>query len=365
MSRLLLYVCRMHIAGRDEEINEQRIGIEVFRRKPSFDSGADSIVRSHATRLRQRLDVYFKTEGKAEPFRIDIPRGGYIPRFYREELQPAPPAEEVSSDQLPSSPVQAPTPLETEAPTRRFEQQNSFLRPLLIGVAVVLVAIAGLYVSRLLPGTNQAPRQTEVERRFWGGLFGNGKRTLLVTGDSGLVLYETFARKDVSLPDYVAGNYHQAPEPSAAVSPEIERDLSSRRYTSVADLNLAIRLSRLPEWSDQHAEVVFARDLRASDAVRSNLILIGSRQANPWVSLVDSSMNFVLTSDGNGRYYFLNRHPLPNEQSIYRPSQNGSVTSDSSVYALICYRAGDSDTGKALLLSGIWQSGTQAAGTMC
>jgi len=73
LSKLLLYVCKMHLAGRDEEINKQRIGIDVFRRSPSFDSGSDSIVRSHATRLRQRLEVYFDGEGTAEILRVEIP----------------------------------------------------------------------------------------------------------------------------------------------------------------------------------------------------------------------------------------------------------------------------------------------------
>jgi hypothetical protein len=86
LSKLLLYVCRMHIAGRDEEIKEQRIGIDVFRRTPSFDSGSDSIVRPHATRLRQRLELYFTTEGSSETLRIEVPRGGYTPRFFPVQL---------------------------------------------------------------------------------------------------------------------------------------------------------------------------------------------------------------------------------------------------------------------------------------
>jgi hypothetical protein len=108
--------------------------------------------------------------------------------------------------------------------------------------------------------------------------------------------------------------------------------------------------------------VVFARDLRAADASKSNLVLIGSRQANPWVSLVDESMNFILSPDGNGRFYFVNRHPLKGEQPFYLPSQPGSGTAYSSVYALICYRPNNPGMGKILLLSGLWQSGTETAG---
>jgi hypothetical protein len=76
--------------------------------------------------------------------------------------------------------------------------------------------------------------------------------------------------------------------------PPITTDLASRRYTSFVDLGISSQLSHLPQWSHEHVETIFARDLRPSDANASNLILIGSRQANPWVSLIEPSMNFVL-----------------------------------------------------------------------
>lgn len=72
-------------------------------------------------------------------------------------------------------------------------------------------------------------------------------------------------------------------------------------------------------------------------------------------------MNFVLTPDNSGHFYFLNRRPVSGEKEIYAPSKPGSM-SDSSVYALICYRPNIPGMSKVLLLSGLWLSGTQAAG---
>jgi len=371
LSKLLLYVCRMHIAGRDEEINEQRIGIDVFRRSPSFDSGSDSIVRSHATRLRHRLELYFTTEGRGEKLRVEVPRGGYTPHFF--PVEPNVPLDGTASPQFAEDRQDEPGNL----PELAFVEAPAGVPPLpsrsigkwalafLAGMIVALTLLGlTLHFSRLavLQAWKKSSKQSGVEKAFWNSLFADGNRTLVVTGDSGLVLYESIERQEVTLPDYIAGNYQVSANSSDPMHSMLQKDLPTRRYTSVADLDLAVRLSRLPQWDDQRAEVVFARDLRAADASKSNLVLIGSREANPWVSLVDESMNFILASDGVGHFYFVNRHPLKGEQSIYLPSQHHSGTADSSVYALICYRPNNSGMGKILLLSGLWQSGTEAAG---
>ncbi|HTV53467.1 MAG TPA: hypothetical protein VMI06_00970, partial [Terriglobia bacterium] len=81
LSTLLTYICDMALKGREAEINEQKIGRDVFGRSQDYDSAVDGIVRSQASRLRQRLEMYFEQEGSNEPVRIVIPRGGYVPVF--------------------------------------------------------------------------------------------------------------------------------------------------------------------------------------------------------------------------------------------------------------------------------------------
>ncbi len=81
LSSLLAYVCDLTLNGRVKEINEQKIGEAVFGRPRNYDSSIDGIVRTQASRLRQRLELYFSEEGVDEPIRIVIPRGGYVPVF--------------------------------------------------------------------------------------------------------------------------------------------------------------------------------------------------------------------------------------------------------------------------------------------
>src|SRR5260370_20920306 len=73
LSSLLIYVCDLTLNGRAGEINEQKIGEDVFGRPRDYDSAIDGIVRTQASRLRQRLDLYFTDEGSIKPSTMIIP----------------------------------------------------------------------------------------------------------------------------------------------------------------------------------------------------------------------------------------------------------------------------------------------------
>src|SRR5437762_7544880 len=74
LSRFLRFVVERHLEGRDHELKESLIAIEVFGRKPDYDPKQDSIVRSEATRLRLRLIEYYAGQGSGDPLVIDLPK---------------------------------------------------------------------------------------------------------------------------------------------------------------------------------------------------------------------------------------------------------------------------------------------------
>ncbi|QHN02906.1 winged helix-turn-helix domain-containing protein [Granulicella sp. WH15] len=378
----------MAILERFEEINEQHIGVAVFGRSPDYDSAADSIVRSHATRLRQKLEQYFRGEGRHEPLRIEIPRGGYVPRFYpgastdsAQTLTSSPaPSVAPSEPDLPASDTTKPheawpaAPLTFEEPApsgkRIFGSRSivllSVLTTLLAG-GLLLGMVRHLRRDAMLAAGRASNSQSPIERRFWDTLFSaNGKtRTIIVSGDNGLSLYETITGHEVSLEDYLDGDY-QNPDRIRGIrseaSVDLTLDISSRRYTSFVDADLAEQLSHLPQWTPTNAGTVFARDLRAADAATSNLILLGSRQENPWISLAESSLNFVLVPDGKRGFQYLNRNPRAGEISIYGYKDNHGNFGAANVYGDVAYLPNPGGQGMILVLSGMWISGTQSAG---
>lgn len=372
LPKLLLYVCKMAIAERVDEINEQRIGVEVFGRPRDYDPAVDGIVRSHATRLRQRLELYFSSEGAHEPLRIEIPRGGYVPHFYSGEksthavLAPVAAMEESSS--IAVTEVHAGAMSASDANPRRGRKWGlPFLAGLLLAALTILV-VGHFRNDDAVAAAHSDVRQTEIERRFWSSLFPSNGRTLVVPGDSGLVLYETVTGREITLGDYLSGIYRDPghieanTQGKSAASQKLSADLASRRYTSIIDLQLASQLQYLPQWSRQHAVVVYARDLRPQDADASNLILIGSKEANPWVSLVQPSMNFILVPDNKWGFHFQNRNPLKGEAKEYAPQESSGAIGSPAVYGDVAYLPNPGGNGMVLVLSGLWMSGTQSAG---
>jgi len=125
---LLRYLVQEELAGRGDRLKAYAIATEVLGRGQSFDPAQDSIVRVEIGRLRKALDLYFATEGRYEPVRIQIPRGANRPRI-------------VTGD---PGPTEAPPP--AAAPVRRFG--------LVAGVAMAAMLAAG---AALLVWQRRAP----------------------------------------------------------------------------------------------------------------------------------------------------------------------------------------------------------------
>jgi TolB-like protein len=85
MSRFLRFLVERHLQGRENELKESVIAVEVFNRRPEYDPKQDSIVRTEAGRLRARLAEYYAVEGHAEPIVIELPKGAYLPTFRRSQ----------------------------------------------------------------------------------------------------------------------------------------------------------------------------------------------------------------------------------------------------------------------------------------
>ncbi len=93
LRNFLLYVTECAIREAPEEATEQQIGINVFQRLPGYNSSEDSIVRTHARLLRQKLAAYFVDEGSSEEIIIEIPKGHYLPLFRPAGITSVPPKE--------------------------------------------------------------------------------------------------------------------------------------------------------------------------------------------------------------------------------------------------------------------------------
>jgi len=352
LSSLLLFVTRESLTGRHDELREQIIGERVFGRSVGYDPRDDNIVRSHASRLRHRLDTYFREEAAGEELRVTIPRGSYAPLFERVESKPT--EEEPSVFGSPAA-FERPVALPHIGTIHRADFTPWFAGGF---AALLLLAIGGwwfAYHGRIAAaGENNSPTH-----RLWSAMFSNSHDTLVVPADSSLVLLKSFTGHSVDLADYASGQYLSNVRCQAACDPQLLLSLAKHRYTSLADLKFAVAVTHMPEALPNRTEIRYARDLQLEDLKQKNLILIGSLDADPWLELFQGKMNFVLNDDKtNVPLGIIDRKPLPGEQSEYIYDNKGPA---SRGYAAIAFLPNISGTGNVLVVQGFTLADTQAA----
>jgi hypothetical protein len=349
LSSFLCYVCDQTLKGRADDLNEQRIGEAVFGRSHDYDSSIDGIVRTQGSRLRQRLDRYFAEEGAGEPVRIVIPRGGYVPVFEPRRATGASAAAtgagSAESGQAEASPL---TPSRVnEAPAGK----RSLWKMLV--VAAICVVVVLLLVVRFGP-VKLKTRDSHAEvHPLWSHLFGNGERTLIVPGDSGLVIWEGLTKQKVNLAEFLKGDYRSAH--SANSVQNIADDLSNRRYTSIVDLEAVQALMRIAATQKSDLDMRYARDLQTNDLKEYNIILVGAPEANPWVELYEPMMNFQFHKDPvSDSFTIINRSPRGKEPQRWDFSTG-------SAFAIVAYLPGLRGNGNGLLIGGTSMTGTESA----
>jgi hypothetical protein len=81
LARFLRFTVDHALAGKSAALKEYLIGTEVYDRRPPYHPSVDSIVRSEARRLRNKLRQYYESVGKDDPVFIYYRTGSYAPAF--------------------------------------------------------------------------------------------------------------------------------------------------------------------------------------------------------------------------------------------------------------------------------------------
>jgi PAS domain S-box-containing protein len=77
----LRFIVEAKLRGEGERIKGYTVAVSALGRPDDFDPQADPIVRVEAGRLRRALERYYAGAGANDSILIDIPLGGYVPRF--------------------------------------------------------------------------------------------------------------------------------------------------------------------------------------------------------------------------------------------------------------------------------------------
>ena len=356
LSKFLLFVVAETLEGRENEITEHQIGVQVFDRAQGYRTIEDNIVRNYARQLRKRLAEHFAGEGCKELYRIDIPVGGYVPVFVRIPDNSA--GVESRAISLPVEIEAQPSP----ALVQRWEfstvGQWGWKRWLLALSFLVVYSVVVVGVTKYMAGRSSAPIQPVGSAHpLWAALFGGPGNTFIVPADAGFNLLEDLSRRPLPLAEYIKGGYLELP--LEGVDAHSADDLRTQQFTSFVDFQTVAALTRLPEYNPQRVFLRFPRDLRLDDLKNANAVLIGSVGSNPWAAIADGGANFrIVYRQGMEGATIVNVHPQPGEASSYLSHWNEPAH---ETFALIAFRPNLGGNGHLLLLQGLDVAGTQAA----
>lgn len=337
LQEFLVYACKHALAG--ENVHEQQIGHEIFKRASDYPTSEDNIVRVAGSQLRKRLDEYFATEGKNEPITISLPKGSYMPVF--------------------------------RARVAGGNAKSAISVRMVASVSAVILLVASLAASawlwnenrRLRSPASAAHSSKSAVATVWGPLLRGEQHTLLVAADSSLALLQDTLHVPVSLREYTNREYISTLKASVA-DPKLKawvQWMGSRQHTSFGDLTIARRILDLARDLGGEVTLRYARDLTTRDLKSYNIILLGSRRSNPWVEIFESRMNFRSAQDERtATPYFVNTSPQKGEPATFGLGSAGGALGEAySVVALLPNLAG---SGNVMLIEGASMEGTETAG---
>lgn len=322
----LFHICELALTGREDEINEISIGIRLFGR-PNFDPSIDGIVRSHASRMRQRLDQYFEEDGSAESIRLIIPKGAYVPVF---ETRPVfPNAEPQAELQEPELPIANPPAVTAQNPSRPHRTIQ------ILSMALLLASIIIVWLIVNLHHRTADPAERIEKHPLWAMLFGGGRHATVVCSDTGVAVLQDLTGQQVSLSGYLNDDYRTNTSVPVGTTSDVLRELAARRYTAIADVGILLRFYNLPGIGPDRIQFRYARDL-SPDAIKDGTtVLIGSAYSDPWVRPFESHMNFVFRDDPLRRGSFIINHHQ-NRANCQSTTIAGPIPRRESMVSLLC-----------------------------
>jgi hypothetical protein len=333
---LLCFLAERTIHGQAQDLSEHRIGSAVFGKAQDYSVVEDSSVRVHVRQLRLKLHEYFDGEGRGESVVVEIPKGAYTTLFRNA-------GHEAFAEPVVSGPGSI-----------------SWIRLLPWALATVFLITTLAAWFRRAPVAPPPP---------WplAALFDSSNLPVqVVVADINYGMMRLVDEQPVTLEQYLSPSYRSGaafttPHPTAR-DVRVNKYLSGSLLTSYADVVVVDTFMRLSGNSSDRLAVRSARELRPRDLEQGAFVFVGSPSSNPWVSYFQDKLNFQEREGvvGESLKFFQNQHPKPGEQASYQGlAFTGSSGEDYATISLLPLANG---RGSVLILQGLQQEGTEAAG---
>jgi hypothetical protein len=349
--QFLEFICEKSLGGEADTLKERTIAVEVFGRAPQSDLGEDTIVRVGAREVRKRLAQYYVTpEGLAAEVHIDLLPGSYAPEFRWANAQ----KEDVTRERVP-----APAALLLVGEQRRPHRHAKIIT---VG-ALALITSGAVFGVVKWTSTNAGEAGY---RRFWEPVFRSTDPLLLAVANP--LVYHPSARA-------TRLSVENQPPPAIPIQrpiqvPPDELDGSDlipvpNQYVGYGDMVVATEVAAMLGRKGKPVRVRLASSVQFADFRQGQTLLIGAI-TNRWTLELSQSWRFQFAQNPGLETVIVDtmdtRVPPETRRRWRVPShQDGSAPED---YMLICRIRNSTTGGFLIVVAGVKQFGTEAAGRL-
>lgn len=328
--RLLQYLADKSLAGEADRLKEYTIGIEAFGKPESYDPQHDSIVRLQVGRLRQKLAVYYQSEGGGDPVLVSLPKGAFKLNF---------------------EPV-------ADHPERPVTDRRKWL-PWLAGALAIVTAWAAVATVFAIRARRQAAPVAEAWtpelEELWRPFLNSNRATVVCLGTPLFVRFPNFG----FFRDPKANEWQEIEksERITAARNALGKDvLPSYNFTGAGEASAAFLLGRL--LSTRKGEMTITRSsiLSWQQIADDDVIFLGPPKFNLQLEAAALTQDIVVEPGG-----VRNRKPSPGEPVFLEDRLQAGRTSEGETHALITRTSGPSGAGELLVIAGNASADTLAA----
>ena len=334
--QFLQYIVEKSLDGHGDELKERNLGVELFGREPSYDTGQDAIVRVTASDVRRRLEQFYILSNSG--IRIEIPHGCYTPEYRRSveahiSIQPQ------------------------ESVSRRFwEGQRRWV--LLLGtLTLTLLAVVYLLARQRwarVPTSDVVP---------WSHILQAGHDTVIVLADPDFGVMQRLTGRRLSLSDYANGKFIPDLE---SLEPSMQRMVQTLHGVNVpvVDVGIVVSIHDLAIGTSARLKTSSARTMNLGEfKTNDNFVILGSPRSNPWGGLFLDQLDFDFAYDEETKQEFIrNKRVGHGEKDRYDPTARGWGTG--SAFAILAAVGNPNQDGTVLLVGGTTAEATEAAGKL-
>jgi hypothetical protein len=322
----LRFVLSHTLAGEADLLKERTIGIEVFGRKPDYDTASDPIVRVTAAEIRKRIEQYYHEPGHENEIRIFLPSGAYALQFY--------PRGQSALASIPEIAVASTEVQTTPAAVSTGAARRPVNRAVVAGLIFALLLCGSLlFLLRSL--------RTSAAQEFWDPFVKPGDPVLFCIADQSQ--YSTITLRD-------------------AADPQRKTTLNDKLLTVVIDdVSPLIGIAGILQHAGRPYRVQGQSDTSLTDLRRGPSVLIGAYD-NSWTLRLTSPLRFHFANNPEMTRYWIEDRTKPNDREWVLERSQQLQTETYKDYAIVA-RFLDHNTDRfVLVVAGIARGGTVAAG---